>query len=447
MAQGLQVGTSYREILRIALPISLALFVPQLNFVTNSIFLGHLSEDALAAASITGVYYLIFGGIGFGLNNGMQAFISRRAGENKPKEIGTIFQQGIFISLCIGASGILFTYFVAPTLLKRAIHSSAIYDEVSFFLRIRIWGLPFLYIYQMRNALLVGINRSNLLIIGTATEALANVFFDYTLIFGKLGFPKIGFNGAAVASVIAEFAGMFAIYLVIHAKGISRQFSLFKNMKFHKEVSLRILQLSGPLIFQMAISITSWFFFYLLVEHHGKTSLAISNTMRNVFGFFGVFNWAFASSANSMVSNVIGQGKKEQVVPLITKIMLLSMALSFVICVLLNLFPHVYFSIFGQGENFIEEGTPTLRIVALALVFASAGVVWLNSVTGIGKSFITFLIEVVAIVVYCVYVYAVLEVKNLSITWGWAAELIYWTILFTFSFGYIKSGRWKQASL
>jgi multidrug resistance protein, MATE family len=444
MAQGLQVGTSYRDIVKIAAPISLALLVPQLNFVTNAVFLGHLSEEALATASITGVYYLIFGGIGFGLNNGLQAFISRRAGENKPKEIGTIFQQGIFISLCIAAFGILFTYFAAPAIFQSAIHSPNVYEDTVSFLRIRIWGLLFLYVYQMRNALLVGINRSNLLVVGTTAEAVANVFFDYALIFGVFGFPKLGFNGAAYASVISEFTGMFVIFLVVQAKGIARQFSLFRDFHYNKAISLRILELSGPLIFQMAISIVSWFFFYLLIEHHGQTSLAISNTMRNVFGFFGVFNWAFASVANSMVSNIIGQGKESEVQRLIVKIMTLSISVSLVVCILLNLFPELYFSAFGQGQNFAEEGTPTLRIVAIALIISAAAVVWLNSVTGTGNSKITFFVELTAIVFYCIYVYVVLEVQKLSLAWGWASELFYWAFIFSLSFLYIRSGRWKK---
>jgi putative MATE family efflux protein len=310
---------------KIALPISLALLVPQLNFVINAVFLGHLSEEALATASITGVYYLIFSGIGFGLNNGLQALISRRSGENRPNEIGTIFQQGLAISLCIGVFGILFTYTIAPTIFKAAIHSQKIEQDVISFLRIRMWGLPFLYVYQMRNALLVGINRSSLLIAGTAAEAIANVYFDYTLIFGHFGMPRMGFNGAAYASVIAEFIGMFVIFLVIRWKGISRQFSLFSGFRSIKKFQQRSCTSPVPLIFQMAISIVSWFFFYLLIEHHGQTSLAISNTMRNVFGFFGVFNWAFASAANTMVSNVIGQGRKKRYNSLKTKIMTLSM--------------------------------------------------------------------------------------------------------------------------
>ncbi|HVF97364.1 MAG TPA: MATE family efflux transporter, partial [Flavisolibacter sp.] len=275
MAYALQVSTTYKQIVKIALPISLALFVPQLNLIINAVFLGHLSQEALATASITGVYYLIFAGIGFGLNNGLQSLISRKAGQNRPREIGIIFQQGIFISACIAAFGILFTFVLAPEVLKPFINSGKIYNEALSFLCIRIWGLPFLYIYQMRNALLVGINRTKLLIIGTAAEAAANAFFDYALIFGKFGMPHLGFNGAAVASVIAEFVGMASMFFVVKSMGISRHFSLFNRFRYNKEISLTIVHLSGPLVFQMAVSVVSWFFFYLLVEHHGQTDLAV----------------------------------------------------------------------------------------------------------------------------------------------------------------------------
>src|SRR5688572_10084320 len=237
MPNQLQVEVSTRQILKIALPISLALLVPQFNFIINNVFLGHLSEQALATAGITGVYYLIFTGIGFGLNNGMQALISRRAGENRPEEIGKIFNIGVLISLVIAAAGILITYFIAPSILKASIRSEETYRMSVEFLRIRIWGLPFLYVYQMRNALLVGTNQSKYLVAGTLAETLANIGLDYLLIFGLMGFPELGFNGAAVASVIAEFIGMFVIFLVIRQKGISKRFGLFQKFKWNKENS------------------------------------------------------------------------------------------------------------------------------------------------------------------------------------------------------------------
>lgn len=444
MPNQLQVALSTQQILKIALPISLALMVPQFNFIINNVFLGHLSEQALATASITGVYYLIFAGIGFGLNNGLQALISRRAGENKPAEIGKIFNLGVLISLLIAAAGILITYFIAPVILKSSIHSEQTYKMSVEFLRIRIWGLPFLYIYQMRNALLVGTNQSKYLVTGTLAEAVTNVLFDYTLIFGNWGLPKLGFNGAAVASIISEFVGMFIIYLVISAKGISKRFALLKNIYWDKENAKSILNISGPLIFQSAISIISWIFFYILIEHHGKTSLAVSNTMRNIFGFFGVFVWAFGATANTMVSNVIGQGKKEIVLHLIQKIMLLSMGFAVSVCILLNLFPAQYLAIYGQSaEVFIKEGIPLLRLISVVMVLMSAASVWLNAVTGTGNSRITFFIELAAIIFYCIYIYLVLEVYQLSIFWGWMSEIIYWSILLSLSFVYLKSGKWK----
>ena len=198
----------------------MAILLHQINFVINNIFLGALSSQALAIGGITGVFYLIFGVMGQGLTNGLQALISRRAGENRIDEIGILFSQGVIISIGLSILGILFTYFIVPSIFHALLHDTARANTVIEFLKIRIWGLPFLFIYQIRNALLVGTNQSEFLIIGTATEAAFNIFFDYSLIFGHFGFSAMGLNGAAYASIIAEVMGLFVIYLVIHYKKI-----------------------------------------------------------------------------------------------------------------------------------------------------------------------------------------------------------------------------------
>jgi MATE family, multidrug efflux pump len=444
MANGLQVEISYRQIGKIAAPIALALFVPQINLITNSIFLGHHSEQSLAVAAITGVYYLIFAGIGFGLNNGLQTLISRRAGENRPEEIGKIFTQGVFIGMSIAAVGILVTELITPFILNAFLSHQQANQSINF-LRIRILGLPFLYVYQLRNALLVGINQSKYLIAGTLAETVANIFFDYSLIFGKLGFPEMGFNGAAVASIIAEFTGMTVIFWVISKKGIARKFSLFSNFKLNKLIAQLILKVSGPLAFQHAVSILAWFFFYMLVARNAsQTGLAISTTIRVVFGFFGTCFWALAATTNSMVSNVIGQGKRDEVVQLIWKITKLSLGIAVVVCTILNVFPGVYLSLFRPNDaSFIREGIPVLRLIGFVTLFLSMGTVWLNGVTGTGNSRVTFLVEIGAIVFYCTYVFVVLEVKHLSILWGWLSEILYWTILFSLSYFYMISKKWK----
>src|SRR5882762_4642414 len=107
-----QVAISSRGVLVMALPISLAILVPQINFITNNIFLGRLDQvgDALSTAGITGVYYLLFAVVGQGLNNGLQALIARRAGEGRVEEIGKLFSQGMFIALALSFLGIAVTW-------------------------------------------------------------------------------------------------------------------------------------------------------------------------------------------------------------------------------------------------------------------------------------------------------------------------------------------------
>lgn len=443
----LKLQTGYRAILSLALPISVSMIVPQINFITNNIFLGGLGERELAAAGITGVYYLVFAVIGNGLNNGLQALISRRAGQNLPEEIGRLFFHGVWVAILVAVAGIAITYTAAPAILRISIHDPVIFDLASEYLLIRIWGLPLLYLYVMRNALLVGTNQTKLLVWGTLSEAFVNIVLDYGLIYGKLGLPEIGFNGAAYASIIAEGSGLLVIYLVIHLKGLHRQFSFFKNVSLDFSVIRTILFRSSPLIAQYSISIATWEYFYILIEHHGARALAISNTMRNVFGVFGIFAWAFAAASNTMVSNVIGQGREDEVIPLIKRIATLSFLIVAVLCVFLNIFPEWFLSFYGQGEEFIEDGVPVLRIVSVGLILFSFGTVWLNAVTGTGNTTVNLRIELITLVVYSAYIYLVLEYWFLPITWGWASEWIYWALMFLMSFFYIRSGKWRGKKL
>jgi len=426
-----------------ALPISLALLVPQINFITNNIFLSSLGEKELASAGITGVYYLIFAVIGNGLNNGLQALIARRAGQNLPKEIGRLFFHGVWVALAIAAVGIGVTYAFAPAIMRAVIHDRYIADQVVDFLLIRIWGLPLLYLYVMRNAFLVGTNQTRFLVWGTLSEALVNIFLDYGLIYGHFGLPELGFNGAAYASIVAEGTGLLVIFFVIRIIGLHKTFGLFEHIAFDFSMVKLILVQSSPLILQYAISIISWEYFYILIEHHGARDLAISNTMRNIFGLSGIFSWAFASATNSMVSNIIGQGKNEEVIPLIRKIIRISFSISLFVFVILNIWPEWFLSFYSQGPDFITQGIPVIRIVSVALLMMSVGTVWLNAVTGTGNTIVNLRIEFITIIIYCLYTYLVLEYWNLPITWGWGSEWVYWISMFSMAFVYMKSGKWR----
>ncbi len=438
----LKVQVNNKQILSIALPITLSILIPQLNMLINSIFLGQVGEEALGNAGITGVFYLIFAVAGHGLNNAMQSVFSNNAGSGNPEKFKIILSQGIRISLQFAAVGILFTWLVAPLIMKQVADAAAYPQEMSF-LKIRILGLPFLYLFQMGNAFLVASLNSRYLMIAFICEALVNIIFDYFLIFGHGGFPVMGFNGAAVASIIAECTGMLVVCCVLIFTGLKNRYGLLQNLHYNKEISKQILKVSLPLVAQYVISVTTWLIFFLLLEGRGTNAKAISNVMRNVFGIAGVFIWAFASTCNTMVSNLMGQKREDEIIYAITKIMYWSIAFAVVPVLILNIYPEVFFSLFGQSEIFIEEGISVIRMVSLGIIFMSIANIWLNGVTGTGKTQMNLKIEIGAITLYMTYTFYFMKVKYISLAMAWSNEFIYWTAIFVMSFLYLRSGKWK----
>lgn len=440
----LRVDISNRQIFKMALPIAAAILVPQANFITNNIFLGGLGEQPLAVAGITGIYYLFFGVIGFGLSNGMQVIISRRSGENKTHLIGLLFRQGLILASILALFSILFTHLLSPVILRSTLHNKENIDMAIGFLQIRIWGILFLYFYQMCNALLISTNQSKMLIYGTLAETIFNIAFDYALIYGKWGMPAWGFNGAAIASIIAECIGLITVLCVIHFKQIAQRFELFKKIYFDRKQVALIINQSLPLVFQYALSFGAWEFFYILIEHHGERDLAISNIIRNLFGLFGCISWAFAATTNTMVSNIIGQGKQDRVQELIFMIMKWSILFSTIIFIILMIWPGFFLPIYGQGVAFITAAVPVVRVVSFAMILMSVATIWLNAVIGTGNTKINLAIEFMAIILYCTFAYVVLEKFGLPITVGWCAEWVYWASLFIPSFLYIRSNKWRK---
>jgi Na+-driven multidrug efflux pump len=237
---------------------------------------------------------------------------------------------------------------------------------------------------------------------------------------------------------------MLVVIGVLRFTGLQKKYALPGNLRFDKTFNKEIIKVSLPLVAQYMISVTTWLVFFLLIEGRGTEAKAISNVMRNVFGIAGVFVWAFASTTSSMVSNLMGQQREQEVIKLTKRITLWSIGLCFVMVGTLNLFPAIFFKLFGQSSNFIEQGIPVIRVVSLGLLLMSVANVWLNAVTGTGKTKVNLLIEVMAISLYLIYTYYFMKVNYISLSMAWSNEFIYWSSVFLMSAFYMYSKKWQK---
>jgi Na+-driven multidrug efflux pump len=323
--------------------------------------------------------------------------------------------------------------------------SSAQIPEEASFLRIRICGLPFLFIFQVCNAFLIASLNSRLLILGALSQALINIFLDYALIFGHFGMPAMGFIGAAWASVISECGAALVVICVLVFSGLGKTYRLFIPVRWDLKMAKVISSLSAPLILQYVISVGFWLVFFLFIEEKGTHAKAISNTMRSVMGLAGIFCWSLCGSVNVMVSNLIGQGRPQDVLRVTTRIALWSGGICSFLLILLNIWPRDFFALFSGDESFIREGISVLRMVSAGMVMMAVANIWLNAITGTGKTKVNLLIEITAVLLYMVYTLYVLKWNYVSLAIAWSNELFYWSFILLFSFLYMKSGKWKGA--
>lgn len=443
--QSLKVDTSIMGIILLTLPISMAKLIPELNYLFNAIFLGQLGSVELAMAGITGVYYLVFAAIGYGLNNALLAIMSRMAGEDNRDEIFSILWHGLLVATIMAVVFIGFTWGNVEPILIMTGMDPVNAKMASSFLDIRIVGLVFLYCLQMQNAYLITLQQTKYLIIIAIIESSLNLVLDYGLIFGHFGMPKMGFNGAAYASVISEFVGMITVAIIIRWKQLSRRFNI-KPIFYVSVQKLKLVFVQGlPLMSQLAISTLAWWMFFILVNrNYSYEDQAASQAMRNLFGLSGVFTWAFGSSANTIISNLIGQGRQEEIFIIIRKMCIISFTGILVLSIGLNLFPSVFLGLFGQDGTFIETGIGLIRVVSIAMLIVTLGVIWLNSVVATGKTTVVFWIEFAAILGYTVFTWLAVEVYHVSIIVAWMNEWIYWSVMLILSTIYLKFGKWRE---
>lgn len=436
-----------KQIIKLAAPISLSLFVPQVSFMANAIFLGRLGQLELVANGLASIFYLLLTYIGFGLSNGVMVLLSRRAGEGDPiglaRTLGNGLLLGCIASLLLACASMVF----APLLFGRSLDNPEIFHATVGYLNQRIWGLPFLLLGQLANAFYISTNRSKWLIWGALLGNCVTVTLDYVLIFGKAGFPDMGLRGAAVASVTGEAVAFSTLLLLFFANRLHLKYPVLQYFRLDVRSSLQTLKISSPLILQYVFSIGGWQLFYIYVEHLGRGELAASHILRSVLGVFSIGTWALASTCNTMVSNLIGQNKSTRVFVLVKKVVSISFGYTFVVASFLFLFPSLFLSLYSKDPEVIRLGIPALRVLSVSSLVMSMATVFFNAVVGTGRTTVNLCIEVFCVSMYTIYVIIFVGHYRCSLPYAWASEFVYWGCLLVASTLYLYRGNWKRSGI
>lgn len=437
----------YRKVLYIGLPIILGSMAQNIIAFTDTAFLGRVGEISLGASAIGGLFYLAFVMLAFGFGIGAQIIMARRFGEGKNQEVGNTYTHALLFLLALACLVFFLFRGFAPLLLEKFLTSDAIKEESLRFLNVRVYGFFFAYINITFRAFYIATGKTMIITWTTVIMASVNVFLDYVLIFGKLGFPEMGIEGAALASVIAESSTTLMATLYTLKISAHKKFFLMQPRRISLKRFGPIFRIASPMMLTNFFSLFVWFIFFMIIEKIGETELAVSQLVRSVYIILLLPVWGFSSATNSLVSYYIGRGHPERVSRIIRHIAMLSAGSVLALVVVVQLMPGLILRIYTDQQHLIQGSIPVLHVISGAAVCLAGALILFNGVSGTGKTSIALAIEVVTLSIYLSYAWMMTQWFDGTVAQVWSAEYVYAILLAAFSWAYIRFGGWRKVRL
>lgn len=426
------------------------MFSSLFNNVINLIgvaFMGRVGETELAACGIGALLFITLTMIPYGLSVGIQIIIARRAGEKDETSIGKVFNNNFLFMLGVGFIMFALLKWAVPTFLQPIFASQEVFEAAMLYLDYRVWELFLASFAFLLIAFYTSVGDNQIITWSAFAMLVINIFFNYSLVFGKFGFPAMGIAGAGLASLISSSAAMLINFGYLVISKYRKKFGLFHFTGFDWSVVYSGLKLSGPVVLQHVLSTGTWVIFFLLIEKMGSGALAASNVAKEVYMVLGVTTWGFANATNTLVSNILGQNRHDELFDLLKKVIVVSISFSLIFCLAILIYPDVFIRIFTNDSSIVELARNPVRICGTCLVMMAVASVLFRAVTGTGATRYSLLMEVLTLVVYIVYVIILIPVLHVNLTVAWTSEFLYWFVLAALCWWYLKKGGWRKIQI
>ena len=279
--------------------------------VTDTAFLARIGTTEVAALALADTILNFWIVVVVGLAEGMLIIIARRFGQGRDRAVGQTFNSGLLLVVLVSLLLTGTLKLCSPLLIAYVGLSYDVGPAVDAYVQIASYGIIFHSITLACAALYVGIGKTRVLAAASAILVLTNLALSYVLIFGKLGMPPLGIEGAALGELGAEVAtfGFLTIYTLRRLD--LRKYHLFRLERWDRKLARSVLRISSPVSLQELLEGLQWFFFFVIVEEISTEALAWSNIIYACYEVLLIPTVAFSLSTFSMVSNLIGGSSGE----------------------------------------------------------------------------------------------------------------------------------------
>ena len=380
-------------LLSMAVPMMISMLVQALYNIVDSIFVSRICEDALTAVSMAFPWQNIVISIAVGFGVGINALLSRALGQKNDERVNQVAVNGLLLAglsyllvLVAGLIGIR-AYMRTQTDIETIVNYGITYLNICILCSFGV------FVEITFERFLQATGRTVYSMITQLTGAITNIILDPILIFGLLGFPKLGIAGAAWATVIGQCVGAVVAVMLNHFKNPEVHLRL-RHIRPNGRLMGEITAISIPSIIMSCISSLTCFVMNMILIAYSSTAVAVFGVYFKLQSFVFMPVFGLNNGMVPIIAYNYGAQKPERIHKTIRLGMVYAVAIMMVGLLVFQLIPKELLLMFDASDAMLEIGAPALRIMSLAFVFAGIGIVSGSSCQAFGYSVYSMLISI-----------------------------------------------------
>lgn len=367
----------------LAYPVVLSQLGHILVSVCDSIMVGRTGTLPLASASLGNSIFTIFMVMGMGVSLGITPLIAAADGRKNRRRISLLLINGVLVCTLVGVLLFLMGFSFSPFLYYLNQPSQVVRLAIPY-LNILFFSLIPLMIFQGFRQFAEGLSLTRQSMYISVLANIVNFGLNYLLIFGNLGFPELGLNGAAIATLISRI--MMAIMMGMYVWQAPR-FAAYRHKTHRKIISFkhmwRINQLGLPIAVQMIFEMSAFSFSAIMIGWLGASQLAAHQIAINIAAVTYMMANGIATATTIRVSNELGRGRYQQMREAGLSSMIMALLFMAVMAVLFVLGKNLIPSWYVNDAHVIQMAGGLLIIAAIFQLSDGLQVVGLGALRGL----------------------------------------------------------------
>ncbi|MFO8016958.1 MAG: MATE family efflux transporter [Candidatus Woesearchaeota archaeon] len=402
-------------LVKLSIPSVIGMLVNSLYNIIDSIYIGHLSTDGLAALSLAFPIQLFLISIAGGFGVATSSLISRLLGEGNQEKVKETTQFVTMATLAYAVIAGLFGFFFAGDIIALFTSDTALISMGGSYLRIVMSGSVFMIIPMVFNNFLRGHGDTFNPMITMLIGATANIIIDPFLIYGLFFFPSLGVSGAAYATIFSRSLGaVYVVWVLIKQRYYLNIRAFIPDKRIIKE----LINIGVPAVAMMLLGSIMLMGANKIIALYSAVGIAVMGVYSRLLSLILMPIMGLGQGFQPLLGYNYGANNINRVRKTLSSGLFFAMLFSGLSFLLFILFPGLIMSVFTNDPELISTGAIALKRISIAFPFMGVSMLVSIAFQSIGKGLPSFLISLLRqIILLLPLLYLLAEYHGLAYAW------------------------------